>query len=639
MVERIRTNTLLFSVILCILCVTTFYIYSKAFSAPWQYDDAPSLESLHEVADGKSPYEFVFSGISSNLGRPISLASFLLNIHDWPSNPEGFRYINTLLHILNGVLIIWITLRLTLLLPNIQREHRTAIAVTASAFWMLHPFLASSSLLIVQRMSLLSCTFTLFGLLIYLLGRKIVLQRRFLGYILMSTGVSGGAIIGTLAKENAALLPFYIFAIEGLILQHNKAASTKYIRLWKFIFIGIPAITLFIYTTYYWNSFEVTYSHRNFDLMGRLQHEAIILWNYIRQLLIPNIFTMGPFHDDLEFSKPDTNIALAGAASLLILIGISLIYRKKYPLLLFATSWFLFGHILESTIYPMELYFEHRNYTPSIGIFIAISITLWSSIPKYAFPLSITTSGILAFLLLRTTSLWSSTLISAETWYAAHPQSPRAVQFLARTQIEYGLDDKGLKTLRNAANQIPEAGDLALQILQVECVIEADRAPIRRDLEEILSSSHRYAASTAIVDSVDKLIQFIGDKTCPELTYQDIIRLNTALLANPKIKAYTQIANALHIQLSNLYREQKNFGATVSNLKEAYKLIPDINTAIILAGTLVSGGYSDDAILVLKEAREKHEDVTFGSNHKLEMLNILQLAIENNSGAETTHQN
>ena len=34
--------------------------------------------------------------------------------------------------------------------------------------------------------------------------------------------------------------------------------------------------------------------------------------------------------------------------------------------------FFLAGHALESSIFPLEIYFEHRNYLPAVGLALAL---------------------------------------------------------------------------------------------------------------------------------------------------------------------------------------------------------------------------------------------------------------------------
>jgi hypothetical protein len=61
-------------------------------------------------------------------------------------------------------------------------------------------------------------------------------------------------------------------------------------------------------------------------------------------------------------------LALAAAAFLL---------RIRLPLVAFSIGWFLLGHSLESTVIPLEIMHEHRNYLPSLGFFILIIYFGW----------------------------------------------------------------------------------------------------------------------------------------------------------------------------------------------------------------------------------------------------------------------
>jgi protein O-mannosyl-transferase len=426
------------------------------------------------------------------------------------------------------------------------------------------------------------------------------------------------------------LLPFFILSLEFLILHHNSPglATQKYLNYWKVIFLFLPTIALIGYIFTHWKSIEVNYTIRSFSLPERLQYEAIILWDYLRQLLAPNILFMGPFHDDTEFTKPEFYKVILASISWFTVISAAFFYRKRSPLLIFALSWFILGHLLESTIFPLELYFEHRNYLPSVGIILALVIGISNITPKKAPYLFALTACLLAFLLVRITSLWNNPLLSAETWYVAHPKSPRATQYLARQQMKHGQDQKGLNTLIKTATRLPSAGDIALQILQAQCALGSDATTLRQRFNNIISSTQKYQASTAIAHATDELIRLIDKGECPELTSNDIEKLITLLLDNEKIKNYFIIVNHLHLQLSMIYRSRKLLSPTIEHLEKAYEVHPTLNTAMLLASTFASGGYYDQALLVLDKALEKLSPHTFFHNKQLESFNKLRNAIK-----------
>jgi hypothetical protein len=56
------------------------------------------------------------------------------------------------------------------------------------------------------------------------------------------------------------------------------------------------------------------------------------------------------------------------------MLAIAIINRKKYPVMAYCIFFFFLNHIVESTIIPLELIFEHRNYIPSFFLFLPIAI-------------------------------------------------------------------------------------------------------------------------------------------------------------------------------------------------------------------------------------------------------------------------
>jgi tetratricopeptide (TPR) repeat protein len=49
----------------------------------------------------------------------------------------------------------------------------------------------------------------------------------------------------------------------------------------------------------------------------------------------------------------------------------AVLLRKKRPVFAFGIAFFIVGQLLESTMLPLELAFEHRNYLPSYGLLLA----------------------------------------------------------------------------------------------------------------------------------------------------------------------------------------------------------------------------------------------------------------------------
>jgi hypothetical protein len=64
------------------------------------------------------------------------------------------------------------------------------------------------------------------------------------------------------------------------------------------------------------------------------------------------------------------------------LIGYGFWVAKKRPVLSFCILWYFGNLVIESSILPIEMVYEHRLYLPSIGPFILFSLGVVKGIEK-----------------------------------------------------------------------------------------------------------------------------------------------------------------------------------------------------------------------------------------------------------------
>lgn len=593
--------------------------------APWTFDDKPSLGGLSTVFDVDSAISYLGSGISSALGRPIALASFLINTADWPNHPESFRHVNVLLHILNGMLVALLSLQILKTQPG-GLKHTAWPAVALAALWMLHPFLASTSLMVVQRMTILAASFTLLGLLGFVHGRRIVNLRPIAGYLWMSCSMVFGALLGLLAKENAALLPFFAAALNYTVLAHLPAGNVAKWRIWQVVFFVGPVFLLIGYIVTNWSAMIESYAFRPFTLTERLLTEPIVLWDYVRQLLLPNVASMGPFQDDTPISRNFSWKAVASITAWIIVVGVGITTRRRIPWLSFAIFWFTIGHLLESSIFNLELYFEHRNYVPSLGPLAAVVALAWRSSSKGYKAFLFAPIFVFGLLLWQVTSLWGADLLAGERWSNVHPSSSRAAQHLAQRYLVRGDINSARAVIHRASLQNPRAADLAIQNLQLQCGLIP-----RNEFQELylsaLDNLERFYASYAVVDSTDKLLLLIETGECPDLSKTDLIVLLTGLLKNKQFEGNHQLKHHIHHQLAELFRIQGDLNKTVIHLNKAFSAWPNPGTAELIAAIFASAGLYQDAIESLDDALEKAPHTIFRGNLWKSRLNKFKNAL------------
>jgi tetratricopeptide (TPR) repeat protein len=88
---------------------------------------------------------------------------------------------------------------------------------------------------------------------------------------------------------------------------------------------------------------------------------------------------------------------------------------RKRPLLSFCVLFFFINHLVESTIFALELIFEHRNYIPSMLFFLPVAIGFWTLLERYAMKKSMK-FVISVFIILLLIGLGHSTFMRNFTW-------------------------------------------------------------------------------------------------------------------------------------------------------------------------------------------------------------------------------
>ena len=426
---------------LFLLLLLTVCLYAIGLDSDFLLDDTANLSGLAEIEQYGFFY-YIFSGTAGPSGRPLSLLTFALQYPAWPDNPFPFKAVNLALHCANGILVWLISSRLIRPLEQ-DRVRRRLFVFFTTALWLLHPLQLTTVLYVVQRMTLLSALFTLAGIWAYLCYRDEVIQRPGpRAYLKLMAPVALCLLLSILAKENGILLLLYIIVIEKTLYASHGAAGLKNGLL---LVLALPLLALLVYLLRDLDGLIAGYHNRPFTLLERLLTQPSVLLAYLKNILLPVYGAFGLYHDDFPVSTgllapPYTLLAIAGLF-LLFLAGLR--YRKSAPVFGFAVLWFLAGHALEASFVNLELYFEHRNYLPSLGVLFGFNYLLLKLIKRRRYRLSAGLVGLVycalvmgAFYL--EASLWSDPRLQALEWVKSHPASERALTSLAYEYADSG---------------------------------------------------------------------------------------------------------------------------------------------------------------------------------------------------------
>jgi protein O-mannosyl-transferase len=383
---------------LALLCLTIFIYWSglkggfffddsiNILESPWLKLEEISMDSLAGVLE---------SGIAGPLARPISMLSFAINYYFSGFDPFYFKLFNLIIHCVNGMLVFLLVLLFGRAVePSaVQKERQIRFAFVVAALWLLHPIQLTSILYVVQRMTSLMTTFVLAGLILHVLSRQ-QKQAGKVRWLLLMMAWGMFLPMAVLSKETGVLFFLYILAYE-VILQRKFRGGFDRFSLSYISFIVFCVAVLIIYLFLPDVGLLRGYETRQFTMTQRLLTESRVVIDYIGLIVFPTLSRLSLYHDDfaisMGFFEPITTLV-----AMLVLVSLSIVCwatRSKYPLISFGLLWFIFGHSLESSIFPLELMHEHRNYLPSLGVIIVIA-ALFQSLSRLGGSLKIVAAAL-----------------------------------------------------------------------------------------------------------------------------------------------------------------------------------------------------------------------------------------------------
>ncbi len=339
-------------------------------------DDGPNILTnrlLHVAHPGVNDLIYAALSFSESGWRALPMLSFALDY--WRGDgldAATFKATNVLIHVLTALALALFFRRL-LWLAGWQMRRASVAALLLALVWAIHPMQVSSVLYVVQRMQTLCTLFVVLSLWAYLGMRQAQMEGR---------GSRGSdamlvlfPLLALLSKEDAALLPLYMLALELTVLQFRAAnpGVSKALRMgYLLMVVAGLAVYLFLVVPHYWRWDD--WMGREFSAPERLLTQGRVLVMYLVQMLFP-LPSMMPFNYDafpvsLGWWRPWTT--LPAWLLLLGLLGLGWRLRLRRPLFALGVMLFFAGHFMTSNVIPLELVFEHRNHFPLIGVVLAV---------------------------------------------------------------------------------------------------------------------------------------------------------------------------------------------------------------------------------------------------------------------------
>ena len=510
------------------------------------YDDISNLGGLSSLANWADLRTFVLSGTAGPLGRPIALASFLPHADGWPENSAEVVRINVILHIFNGSLLFWLGYLILKLRGRTPPKRAFYIALSAATLWLVMPLVASTSLIAIQRMTSLAAFFGLLGLIGFVWAYRLQQARPRLALAIQGLALGLGTGLAMFTKETGALIPVFALVIDAVLINTMPAhANYRRIRRGVLLF-GLLALLVYLSPIFRdWFQYD---HYRGFSPFERMLTQPIILWQYLQLAFFPTPTGFGPFHDHVRVVD-GLLLPTIAVSGFLLLTALGIWLRQRSPWLLFALLWFFTGHLLESTVIPLELFFEHRNYLAVYGLCLALAYGAWNlpgGLARVGPAIFATYVFMLWLILLGLTTIWGNPHGAAESWAAQNPSSARAALHLATLDRQalggatiaiQGAEGPSTvaypnRALDRTADACADCIDVRMQAALYACNAEGETA-VRRRFDDLITVATSGRHSKPAVEGLFPLRDLINADGCAPLTLLDGQMLTHALLANP----------------------------------------------------------------------------------------------------------
>jgi hypothetical protein len=348
--------------------------YCNAIGNPFVHDDVVFILQNPQVHDittitqvfAQSSFNAATPALSNPYYRPFLDIIYRLEFWLFGSSAAGYHVVNILLHVLNAILVMLITLRLT-------RSSGQGFAWCVAALFLVHPLQSEAVACISGISNVLFSTFLLLSFLQYM---RLTDRENELTLIEEAVAFSGALLLfgaALLTKEQALVLPLIVVLYEFFLPSFGgKTNSGWRLRLSGF---AIVAGGYLLWRKIILGGFLTSFVANIGEFYLRLESVPAILMAHLRTMFWPTDLHYYRSHDILSPWILPSLALLAMALSCLLIWRILPPNRK--PLFAFGLGWFLVTIAPTTSIVPLFheysfiAAFEHFNYLPLVGI-------LWS---------------------------------------------------------------------------------------------------------------------------------------------------------------------------------------------------------------------------------------------------------------------
>ncbi|MFQ5451233.1 MAG: tetratricopeptide repeat protein [Nitrospinaceae bacterium] len=488
-----------------LIAVLGLLVYANHLWNPFQFDTVAYVTHKHSLDHPERilTLEFLKGGY---FDRGLLQMTLAWNTSLSGLQSLGFHLLNLAVHILNTILIFFITQNIRRDLGAGERlwtekENRRVALFTALLF-LCHPIQTESVVYVMSRAGILAATLYLSAFYVF----QQALEAKNRSPLFLRVGVP---ILATLAalgigfsiKQSIATLPamllfYYLCGWSG----EGEPGPIRFLRRWKWaagalVVLGLSVLMWKLLTD---ESFLIGPS-RPEEMVGRknymLSQPPVLLYYYLKLLFFPVNLNIDP---DIEVVTRFFSWRFLSASALILGLFFLASRGRERRMVLFFLAWFFVVLSPSSSIVTLhDLAAEHRVYLASYGFFFLFSHGLFALIREFparesrrgvlALCLVVYITGSLAAMTIKRNLVWAD---EVTLWEDASRKSPRLVRpwiNLGRAHSMAGHTGEAISFYEKALEKRPHvfAANYNLAVLYLERGRVEEAIPLFKHAHEV----------------------------------------------------------------------------------------------------------------------------------------------------------
>ncbi len=369
-----------------ILIITTFATYYPSLFYDFQFDDIANIKKFFALRT-HSFWNFAFKG-----SRWISYWLNTINYSLGKFDPFYYRLGNVIFHIITGVLIFFVTIKL---LEQTKKEsfyfkNSFTIATITTILFLLHPVQTQTVSYVIQgQLEGLAGLFIMAIVLSFIF--MATTKNKMISYFLkIFICILGYISCGT--KEIAILSPFMLLLIDWFFIGQGDIKKIKKRIPFYLIFTSILiAQYLYVLKPHIFKNYligDIQLNNNVGNVITQVAGEKITRWNYFIsqfKVIVHYLWIfIWPYNISVDydwkmvsgFFDQETLLPLIFLLLIAFLI-LKRLKKNKIDPLMFGLIWFFIGLSPRSSFIPStELVADYKTYFSSFGLFLFFAIIM-----------------------------------------------------------------------------------------------------------------------------------------------------------------------------------------------------------------------------------------------------------------------